>query len=197
MRLSKRYFGAGLAAVIFLSIYLIYIHSEYKDFFRLERGNGILFQGTGAPDCKRKAYMKDAMADEEIVQFYEEDIQQVELLTNGDITIKSCDVDLNEDGLPDRLVSIISPLHSGSHGDTFHILLNEEGILKKICSITLRLYEQSVDFPLAGEIYILDKQSSGFHDIQIITDENSFILCYEDGGYIWCGLCDDSSQKKK
>lgn len=125
----------------------------------------MLFQKTAeATSYKFRVKMEDAIKDDKIIQFYEEDIQDVENLTNGSITIKSCDIDLNEDGLVDKLVSVISPLHSGSHGDMFQILLNDESGFR--------------------DIYILNSKSNGFYDIKIVTDGNSFILRYQNDKYM-------------
>lgn len=146
----------------------------------------MLFQKTAeATSYKFRVKMEDVIKDDKIIQFYEEDIQDVENLTNGSITIKSCDIDLNEDGLADKLVSIISPLHSGSHGDMFQILLNDESGFRDIYSATLLLYYQGGgDYRFVGDIYILNSKSNGFYDIKIVTDGNSFILRYQNDKYM-------------
>lgn len=129
--------------------------------------------------------MQDGMSDKDILEYYGAEIEEVKTMTNGSIFIKTYSIDLNDDNLKDKLVYIISPLHSGSHGDTFEILLNNGDFYTVISDRwSIRMVRQDISHTPMGEIYILKSKTQTFHDIKIITDENEFILNYKNGKYV-------------
>lgn len=128
-------------------------------------------------------YMKNGLENPDILQYYKEDIENVETMTNGTIKIRYYDIDLNEDGMDDKIVYIRSPLHTGSHGDSFTILLNEGSGYTKILTMAISLYYQDVELTPIGEVYIMKDKTNGFHDIKVSTDEYRFFLKYENGRY--------------
>ena len=133
--------------------------------------------------------MKDGLENPEILEFYKQDIINVETMTKGTIRIKYYDIDLNDDGLMDKIVYIASPLHSGSHGDSFNILINNGESYDRILYWTLLLWaqyrrdgEEVVD---VGELYVLPEKTNGFHNIEIfdLRFGNRLFVTYVDGEY--------------
>ncbi len=128
--------------------------------------------------------LENGMVDEELTALYKDDIIDVESMTKGTIVIRYCDLDLNSDGLLDKLVFIQSPLHSGSHGDTFEILLNEGGTYTKISdTFTFQLFMQDGTKQPGGVVKRHNRRREGFRDIEIVTAEEKIRLGYEDGKY--------------
>lgn len=126
--------------------------------------------------------MRDGLSDADILAYYKSDIEDVEAITNGGITIDYYDVDLNEDNQMDKIVHIRSALHSGSHGDMLNILIKDGNGYREALTGTYRLFSQWEDDPL-GEIYIMESISEGFHDIRMISDGVEIILQYEEDVY--------------
>lgn len=135
--------------------------------------------------------MKDGLENPEILEFYKQDIIDVKTITNSKIIeIKYYDIDLNDDGLMDKLVYIESPLHSGSMGNSFNILINNGESYDRILYCTLLLWDQYYDenweeFEEVGELYVLPEKTNGFHNIEIFSLRfgNRLLLTYEDGKY--------------
>lgn len=128
--------------------------------------------------------MKDGLENPDILEYYKQDIMDVKTITNSKmIYIKYYDVDLNEDGLVDKIVYIRSPLHSGAHGDNLAILLHEDESYKEIFSITIPLMCQDVDMTAIGEMYILNNKTNGFNDIKLSDGQNIILLKYANGKY--------------
>lgn len=128
--------------------------------------------------------MKDGLENPDILEYYKQDIKDVKTITNSKmIYIKYYDVDLNEDGLVDKIVYIRSPLHSGAHGDNLAILLHEDESYKEIFSITIPLMCQDVDMTAIGEMYILNNKTNGFYDIKLSDGQNIILLKYADDIY--------------
>ena len=113
----------------------------------------------------RKLVMLDGLDDSILVDYYDEDIQFVyEFTESKHIQIDYFDVDLNSDGLKDKIVILKSPVHSGSAGDSVHILLNhEDGSLDNLFSNHLQLFSQA---PLSAlietEFFVTDEKTNGF-----------------------------------
>lgn len=135
------------------------------------------------PDENILLLMTNGMEDTSIVEIYQKDIDNVEALTQGEIKIYQYEIDLNEDSQVDKIVCIQSSLHSGSHGDTVQILINENGEYREVLHDTYRLFMQDSSYKALGEIYILPSKQDGFKDIQVKTDEAKLILRYESGRY--------------
>ena len=134
--------------------------------------------------------MKDGLENPEILEFYKQDIIDVETVTKGTIRIKYYDIDLNDDGLKDKIVYIASPLHSGSYGDSFNILINNGESYDRILYWTIWLWDQYYDengeeVVEVGELYVLPEKTNGFHNIEIfdLRFRNRSILTYVDGEY--------------
>ena len=131
--------------------------------------------------------MKDGLENPEILEYYKQDIIDVETITKGSIKIKYYDVDLNEDGLMDKIVHIASPLHTGAHGDSLHILINQGESYENILCLTIFLYEEGIGGTPTevGEIYIMPEKTNGFHNIRIISAVygNETIWQYSEGSY--------------
>ena len=134
--------------------------------------------------------MKDGLENPEILEFYKQDIIDVETVTKGTIRIKYYDIDLNDDGLKDKIVYIASPLHSGSYGDSFNILINNGESYDRILYWTIWLCDQYYDEDgeeviEVGELYVLPEKTNGFHNIEIfdLIFRNRSILTYVDGEY--------------
>lgn len=127
--------------------------------------------------------MQDGMTDAAITNFYKEEIKAVEELTNADITIYCYTVDLNGDKQEDKIIYLRSPLHSGSHGDTVEIVMQENGEYRKVMTGIYRLFPQDEAGKSLGAIHILTDRSEGVSDIEIITDGKQFVLEYRDGRY--------------
>lgn len=130
-------------------------------------------------------YMKDGMENPAIVDYYQEDIHDVMAITNSKMMeIRYYEVDLNDDGINDLIVSLISPLHSGSQGDSFQILFgNGEYYLKNRISYTFRLYCQNADYTPIGQVHILPSKTNGYYNLEIFADGSHFFLKYQNGAY--------------
>ena len=135
--------------------------------------------------------MKDGLENPEILEYYKQDIIDVKTITNSKIIeIKYYDIDLNDDGLKDKIVYIASPLHSGSYGDSFNILINNGESYDRILYWTIWLWDQYYDedgeeVVEVGELYVLPEKTNGFHNIEIfdLRFRNRSILTYVDGKY--------------
>lgn len=132
--------------------------------------------------------MKDGFENPEILEYYKQDIIDVETITTSKrISIKYYDTDLNEDGLMDKIVYISSPLHTGTHGDSLHVLLNEGDSYRKLLLLTVLLFEDCFEEgdTKMGEMFIMPQKTNGFHNIEIfnLRFENRLILRYSDGKY--------------
>ena len=134
-------------------------------------------------------YMKDGMENSSIVDYYHEDIRDVMTITSSMIEIRYYEADLNDDGMNDLIVSLISLLHSGTQGDSFQILFcNGEHYLKNRISYTFRLYYQNDDYTPIGQVYILPSKTNGYHDLEIFTDETHLFLKYQNGAYQYISI---------
>lgn len=161
---------------------------RYKSGFGAERDDIELqmhdYETNGlSSDLNLLEYMQDGLEEPSLVNFYQQDINDVNKLTNGSIIIRYYTADLNEDGLDDKIVSVISPLHSGSHGDSFDILINNGNSYSDLSYLTIPLWHQDSEFTPAGSVYILEDTTNGFHDIRITFGEYNLILQCEDGIY--------------
>lgn len=102
-------------------------------------------------------YLMDGMENPAIVDYYQEDIDDVMTISISKyIAIRYYETDLNDDGMNDLIVLILSPFHSGSHGDTFDILFNNRNCYtENEIGYTLRLISDSTDDCLPfGQVYI-------------------------------------------
>ena len=135
-------------------------------------------------------YMKDGMENAAIVDYYQEDIYNVMTMTNSKmIEIRYYEVDLNDNGMKDLIVSFISPLHSGTQGDSFQILFCDgKHYFKNHISYTFKLYYQNRDYTPVGQVYILPNKTNGYHDLEIFTDETHFFLKYQKGAYHYIAI---------
>lgn len=128
-------------------------------------------------------HMENGMDDPAMTAYYQQEISDVEDLTNGTIDIWYYPMDLNSDGREDRIVIISSPLHSGSSGDYLEILLNNgTSYVKGSVGLTVRLLRQSQKYVPVGGIYILQSRHEGFCDIEV-QSEDAFLLVYREGSY--------------
>lgn len=125
---------------------------------------------------------KDGLTDSAIMEFYQEDIEELKKISDIPIEIHYCDVDLNDDGVDEKIVTIRSAYHSGSHGDYFGILGKIEDSYEGLFSCTVPLWNAS-DNVFVGKVYILESMSDGYHDIEIIADGADTVLRYEEGKY--------------
>lgn len=125
--------------------------------------------------------MKDGLENPVINEFYLLDQQEVESVSDVQMILKYVDVDLNNDGLEDKIVIIRSPIHSGSQGDMFEILLNNKGTYKKIYTGIFRLYSQEWD--AVGSVIILKNVNNGLKNIKVETDGEAIIIRYDGNSY--------------
>ncbi|MDL2281476.1 hypothetical protein LJC10_06450 [Selenomonadales bacterium OttesenSCG-928-I06] len=126
-------------------------------------------------------FMKDGMEDTVVSDFYQQDIKDVQTLTNRPIKIKYFDVDLNDDGLQDKIVIISSSLHSGSAGDAFRILINDGNSYVNSCYLTVRLMSHFVNsnFPsrsLEPYVRILTEKKDGFRSLEVFFENSIYQL---------------------
>lgn len=136
-------------------------------------------------------YMKDGMENSAITDYYQEDINDVMTISHSkQIAIRYYETDLNDDGMEDLIVLIMSPLHSGSHGDEFDILFNDgTSYLKNRMGYTFRLLSgTSNNYAPFGEIYVLQSKTNGYHDLEIFTEETHFFLKYQNGAYQYVSI---------
>lgn len=127
--------------------------------------------------------MENGLNNEQIKELYKQDIEDV--LTATDlkvILIDYFDVDLNDDGHVDKIVTIRSPLHSSSGGDSLDFLISDNsGSYTKISSLTIQLYDQLGNDD--ASIYISNNKTNGYYDIIISKDDNTDILSFVNGEY--------------
>ncbi len=136
-------------------------------------------------------YLKDGMENPAIVDYYQEGINDVMTISNSKhIAIRYYETDLNDDGMEDLIVLIMSPLHSGSHGDEFDILFNNgSSYLKNRMGYTFRLLSETNNiYAPFGKIYVLQSKTNGYHDLEIFTDETHFFLKYQNGAYQYISI---------
>jgi len=134
-------------------------------------------------------YMQDGFENPDILQYFKQDIEDVKNLTKGDIVIKYYNIDLNDDDLDDKIVYIISPLHSGTRGDSFIILINNGKSYDSVFYVAVILWDQykenGMEVTEMGEMYIMPEKTNGFYDIKLkdLKYKNNLLLRYEDGQY--------------
>ena len=124
--------------------------------------------------------------DDVINSIYKDDISNVEKFTNSKtIMIEYYDFDLNDDDNIDKIVTIRSPLHSGSAGDNLDFLIGKnDGTYELISNLSIRLYGQMNNIKNA-KMYIMNEKTNNFHDILIVNnDDTKKILKYHDGYYV-------------
>lgn len=123
--------------------------------------------------------MKNGLEDESLVDYYWEYIQGSKNLSIVPITIRYFDIDLNKDGLEDKIVVLIAPiLFSTSHGDTVEILINENGSYRSAFSGVFKINKQNNEYTPFGKIYILKNMENGFYKIKILGDQTEVELIY-------------------
>jgi len=128
--------------------------------------------------------MKNGLENELIKQLYAEDIKNVYEITNSkQIKIWYCEIDLNDDDYKDIIVIVQSPLHSGSHGDSFDIWINDgNGEYQDISGLTISIISIYPEYN--GKIYISNEKTNGFKNINIILSDGKKInLIYQNGKY--------------
>ena len=127
-----------------------------------------------------------------VSEIYARDIMDVENLTFAKkIIIEYYDCDLNSDGIVDKIVTVRSPLHSGSHGDTLDFLIgNGDGTYQQISGLIVQLYAQGEGYQ-STSMYLLDSETDGFYDIlinnndgSVLDDQDTILLKYENGRYV-------------
>ena len=113
---------------------------------------------------------------------YAEDILDVESITFSKvIQIKYYDYDLNEDGNVDKIVTIQSPIHSGSHGDALDFLIaTDNGSYRRISNLTVQMYGKE---KASANMFILNDITNGFHDILIQNGKRKIVLKYQNDYY--------------
>ena len=132
--------------------------------------------------------MKDGLQDEVILSLYEEEIDNVYTWTTSKtIHIWLYDCDLNGDGFTDKIVIIASPLHSGSHGDTFEIWLGGGGnsYTKVQTGLTIMVINQNEWPKLSdiGSVNILPSKSNDCFDIELKSPLYHILLKYDGTQY--------------
>ena len=129
-------------------------------------------------------YMKDGMEDTSITEYYASDMEQIQtIMENKSVRIRYCDCDLNDDGLPDKIVILRSSYHTGSHGDWFEILLNKGETYIPVFGAAFGLCMQDESMTPAGEVSLLESVHEGFHDIRVCPNGNEGLLTYINGTY--------------
>lgn|GEM_PF-6686800 len=99
------------------------------------------------------------------------------------IDIKYIDFDLNEDGFIDKIVTIRSPLHSGSEGDSLDFLINnKDGTYTRLSNLIIPLYAQSPEYNNA-KVCISEQLTNGYHNINIYVEDKIIVLVFRDGQY--------------
>ena len=97
------------------------------------------------------------------------------------IQIKYYDYDLNEDGNVDKIVTIQSPIHSGSHGDALDFLIaTDNGSYRRISNLTVQMYGKE---KASANMFILNDITNGFHDILIQNGKRKIVLKYQNDYY--------------
>jgi len=128
--------------------------------------------------------MSDGLESELIQKLYDEDIRNVYEWTNSKhIDIWYYEVDLNDNGYNDIITIVSSPLHSGSHGDSVDIWINDgNGEYQEVSGLSVaRILSHDPEYN-NGEIYISNEKTNGFRNINIICQSN-INLIYRDGRY--------------
>jgi hypothetical protein len=135
-------------------------------------------------DNEQQLKFYDGFENQTIIDFYLDYINDVEQMTNSkEIFIDYATYDLNDDELNDYLVFISSPLHSGSHGDTFHVLLNKgDGSYDIIASLTVPMYDQTDR--RNPVVFVSSEKTNAYYDIILHQIDSLVILNYYNGGYI-------------
>lgn len=128
------------------------------------------------------ANMSNGLTDSLICEIYAEDILDVESITFSKvIQIKYYDYDLNEDGNVDKIVTIQSPIHSGSHGDALDFLIaTDNGSYRRISNLTVQMYGKE---KASAKMFILNDITNGFHDILIHNGKRKIVLKYQNDYY--------------
>ncbi|WP_092454693.1 hypothetical protein [[Clostridium] fimetarium] len=114
--------------------------------------------------------MQDGLENSDILIYYKQDIDDVNNVTNSkSIKIWYYDIDLNDDGLVDKIVIIRSSLYSGSQGDTFDILIRKSNgtFMNASPFSVIPLYTQDNIPEKDTSVAILKARSNGFYDIEI------------------------------
>lgn len=126
--------------------------------------------------------MSNGLENEIIKKIYADDIQDVYEMTYAKyMEIWYYETDLNDNGHDDIIVIVRSPLHSGSHGDSLDIWINDgNGEYNNVFEVVTRILADNPEYN--GQIFISDKTTNGFKNIEIIC-ENNIILTYKDGIY--------------
>jgi len=121
-----------------------------------------------------RLYFKDGMNDPSIVEYFAEDIEDVrEMTISKIITIEYASVDLNSDGLLDRVVIIASSLHSGSAGDTVYIYINEnDSMFKLVGNYSFQVHYQyescfKKGTDLISPFFVSQQQKNGYKNIAV------------------------------
>jgi hypothetical protein len=122
--------------------------------------------------------------DELLKNIYKQDIQEVYDITNSkSIEIKYFEIDLNSDGYIDKIVTIQSPLHSGSLGDTFNILIGgSDNKYINIANLIIQIYAQN-DYDSDAEMYVSKLKKNGYYNIIIRSDGKDIVLAFNNGAY--------------
>lgn len=140
---------------------------------------------TGFSACKVERNELDYMVNGEensvVNEFYYSDRQDVESVSEVKMVLKYVDVDLNDDGLDDKFVIIRSPIHSGSHGDTFEILLNDNGNYEPVFNGVFRLYSQ--EWESVGTVTVLNETNNGLKNIMIKSSEEPIVIQFNGNSY--------------
>lgn len=128
--------------------------------------------------------MKDGLKNVVIKQLYKQDIEDVyKLTTCRTIDIKYIDFDLNDDGFMDKIVTVRSPLHSSSEGDSLDFLINnKDGTYTRLSNLIIPLYAQSPEYSNA-RVCILAKVTNGYHNINIFGEDSTIVLVFKNGKY--------------
>ena len=136
--------------------------------------------------------MQYGMENEDILELYAEDINDVYTMTNSKrIRIWYYDCDLNQDGYTDKFVIVSSTLHSGSAGDSIDAWLGDENGDYQEVALGQHLPIIGIDDkPAYWQIFILPSMSNGLCDIecQSLYDDTHFLLRYNGERYEYIKL---------
>lgn len=123
--------------------------------------------------------MKNGLEDESLVNHYWEYIRGAKELSNVPVIIRYFDIDLNKDEVDDKIVVLIGPPFSTSHGDTVEILINDNGKYHLAFSGVFRINKQDSKYTPLGKINILKEMENGFYIIEILGDQTEVELIYD------------------
>ena len=142
----------------------------------------------GSVDKNILSKMQDGLENSDILIYYKQDIDDVNNMEKSkSINIWCYDIDLNNDELVDKIVIFRSPLHSGSQGDKFDILIrNSNGTYMNASPFSvIQLYTQGNIPEEDTSVTILKARSNGFYDIEIRKpgDIKYFKLAFDGVGY--------------